>query len=143
MDEARDYHLMPERRFLMESFKCGPRGNTSDVIGLIFVVGGLNKYGTSLSSVEVYDPVTSKHIFFKCHLLKSSNIIFKKYFFSDKWKNSEAMMMLRSRVGVAVHDGNLYAFGGYNGSQRLSTVEVYCPKIKMWKIIAPMHCKRR
>lgn len=28
----------------------------------------------------------------------------------------------RSRVGVAVTDGKLYAFGGFNGQERLSTV---------------------
>lgn len=53
------------------------------------------------------------------------------------------MTTLRSRVGVAVHKNKLYAFGGYNGSERLSTVEVYDPYQKSWKIIAPMHCKRR
>lgn len=53
------------------------------------------------------------------------------------------MTTLRSRVGVAVHKNRLYAFGGYNGSERLSTVEVYDPYRKIWKIIASMHCKRR
>lgn len=88
-------------------------------MGHIFAVGGLTKFGDSLSTVEVYDP------------------------FTEKWKTSEAMTMLRSRVGVAVHKNKLYAFGGYNGSDRLSTVEVYHPNLKAWKIIAPMHCKRR
>lgn len=36
----------------------------------------------------------------------------------------EAMSMLRSRVGVAVTGGKLYAFGGFNGSERLSTVHI-------------------
>lgn len=33
--------------------------------------------------------------------------------------------MLRSRVGVAVTDGKLYAFGGFNGQERLSTVNFF------------------
>lgn len=36
----------------------------------------------------------------------------------------EAMSMLRSRVGVAVTSGKLYAFGGFNGAERLSTVSI-------------------
>lgn len=51
--------------------------------------------------------------------------------------------MLRSRVGVAVHRNKLYAFGGYNGTERLSTVEVYDPCLRAWNKIGPMQCKRR
>ncbi len=32
--------------------------------------------------------------------------------------------MLRSRVGVAVMQNRLFAIGGYNGQERLNTVEV-------------------
>ena len=55
----------------------------------------------------------------------------------------EQMSMLRSRVGVAVTGGKLYAFGGFNGSERLSTVEVYDPKAKKWVQGRTMLCKRR
>lgn len=85
LDEAKDFHLMPERRDLVQSFRTRPRG--SDVVGLIFAVGGLTKNGESISTVEVYDP------------------------FTREWKMGEAMSMLRSRVGVAVTGGKLYAFG--------------------------------
>lgn len=44
--------------------------------------------------MEIYDPVTKE------------------------WKMGEAMSMLRSRVGVAVMEGKLYAFGGFNGTER-------------------------
>ena len=33
--------------------------------------------------------------------------------------------MLRSRVGVAVMKSRLYAIGGYNGTERLNTVEEF------------------
>ncbi|XP_044581842.1 kelch-like protein 18 [Cotesia glomerata] len=117
LDEAKDCHLMPERKHLLESYRFRPRVCTN-IVGHIFAVGGLTKYGNSLSTVEVYD--SAKGI----------------------WRKSEAMTMDRSRVGVAVHQNKLYAFGGYNGVERLATVEVYHPALKIWKIIAPMHHKR-
>lgn len=52
IDEARDYHLMPERRSLLQSFRTKPR-RCKDVIGVIYAVGGQTKSGNSLSTVEV------------------------------------------------------------------------------------------
>lgn len=54
-----------------------------------------------------------------------------------------SMSMLRSRLGVAVLRGKLYAFGGYNGKDRLASVEVYDAVKKEWSIVSPMQCKRR
>lgn len=117
LDEAKDYHLMPERRPLLQSFRTRVRC-CSDSAGVIYAVGGLTKSGDSLSTVETYDPLTGK------------------------WTMAEAMSMLRSRVGVAVMGSKLYAIGGYNGSERLSTVEVFDPETKKWAKVAPMNCKR-
>lgn len=90
---------MPERRALVQSFRTRPRCYDNwTTIGQIFAVGGLTKNGDSVSTVEIYDPLT------------------------QVWKMGEAMSMLRSRVGVAVSNGKLYAFGGFNGTERLSTV---------------------
>lgn len=50
--------------------------------------------------------------------------------------------LYRSRVGVAVNDGKLFAFGGFNGSERLSTVEFYNPITKNWSEGRAMLCKR-
>jgi kelch-like protein 18 len=75
--------------------------------------------GDSLSTVEVYNPLT------------------------ERWELAEAMSILRSRVGVAVLSNKLYAFGGYNGIERLSSVEVFDPTTKSWNIVSPMHRKRR
>lgn len=97
IDEAKDFHLMPERRALVQSFRTRPR-RYDTMIGQIFAVGGLTKNGDSVSTVEIYDPLTKE------------------------WKMGEAMSMLRSRVGVAVSNRKLYAFGGFNGTDRLSTV---------------------
>lgn len=44
LDEARDFHLMPERRPLLQSFKLQQRC-CNHLIGHIFAVGGLTKSG--------------------------------------------------------------------------------------------------
>ena len=75
--------------------------------------------GTSIpSTVEVYDPILGR------------------------WRDAEAMSMLRSRVGVAVMQNRLYAIGGYNGQERLNTVEVFDAVTKRWSKVAAMNCKR-
>lgn len=60
-----------------------------------------------------------------------------------QWQIGEAMCMMRSRVGVAATKGHLYAFGGFNGTERLKTVEIYDPMQKKWEKGCPMHYKRR
>ncbi len=39
--------------------------------------------------------------------------------------------------------GRLYAIGGYDGQERLNTVEVFDPELAQWKLVAPMNCRRR
>ncbi|XP_064610470.1 LOW QUALITY PROTEIN: kelch-like protein 18 [Liolophura sinensis] len=118
LDEAKDYHLMPERRPLLQTFKARPRCCT-DVPGFIYAIGGLTSSGRdSLSTVEYYDPIVGR------------------------WSVAEAMTTLRSRVGATVLAGCLYAIGGYDGQERLSTVEVFEPDLKKWKKVSPMNCKR-
>lgn len=116
VDEAKDCHLMPERRALVQSYRT--RQRYRNIAGCIYAVGGLTKVGEPVSTVEIYDP--AKH----------------------QWSMGEPMSMLRSRVGVAVTGGKLYAFGGFNGTERLSTVEIYDPKLKKWTQGKPMLCKR-
>lgn len=43
IDEALTFHLIPERRALIQSFRTEPR--VCDIKGYIFVVGGLNRHG--------------------------------------------------------------------------------------------------
>nr|XP_014340896.1 PREDICTED: kelch-like protein 18 [Latimeria chalumnae] len=117
VDEAKDYHLMPERRPHLPAFKTRPRCCTS-IAGLIYAVGGLNSAGDSLNVVEVFDPI------------------------ANRWETCQPMTTARSRVGVAVVNGLLYAIGGYDGQSRLSTVEVYNPEIDSWTKVASMNSKR-
>ena len=72
-------------------------------------MGGKSKSGNSLSStVEVYDPI------------------------AGRWKDAEAMSMLRSKVGVAVIKNRIYAIGGHNGQEKLNTVEVFDAQTGRW-----------
>ncbi|KAM4026906.1 LOW QUALITY PROTEIN: kelch-like protein 18 [Anomaloglossus baeobatrachus] len=117
VDEAKDYHLMPERRPHLLAFKTRPRCCTS-IAGLIYAVGGLNSAGDSLNVVEVFDPI------------------------ANHWEKCQPMTTARSRVGVAVVNGLLYAIGGYDGQSRLSTVEVYNPETDSWTKVGSMNSKR-
>ena len=98
---------MPERRAQLKSFVTRSRC-CKDLVGVIYAVGGQTKSGNSLSTVEVYDPI------------------------AGRWKDAEAMSMLRSRVGVAVMQNRLYAIGGYNGQERVNTVEVFDAQTGRW-----------
>ncbi|XP_043543916.1 kelch-like protein 18 isoform X2 [Chiloscyllium plagiosum] len=117
VDEAKDYHLMPERRPHLPSFKTRPRCCTS-IAGLIYAVGGLNSAGDSLNVAEVFDPI------------------------ANRWERCQEMTTSRSRVGVAMVNGLLYAIGGFDGQSRLNTVEVYNPETDKWTKVASMNSKR-
>ncbi|XP_077160551.1 kelch-like protein 18 isoform X2 [Paroedura picta] len=117
VDEATDYHLMPERRLHLPAFRTRPRCCTSTT-GLIYAVGGLNSAGDSLNVVEVFDPI------------------------ANHWTQCQPMTTARSRVGVAVLNELLYAIGGYDGQLRLSTVEVYNPESDSWSKVGSMNSKR-
>ncbi|KAM9789658.1 kelch-like protein 18 [Neosynchiropus ocellatus] len=116
VDEAKDFHLMLRRRHL-PAFKTRPR-TCSSITGLVYAVGGLNSSGDSLNVVEVFDPV------------------------GNFWERCQPMRTARSRVGVAVVNGLLYAIGGYDGQSRQSTVEVYNPETDSWTQVSSMNCQR-
>ena len=137
LDEARDYHLMPERRPLLQSFKTKPR-RCKDLVGVIYAVGGQTKSGNSLSTVEVRNWKQFNVDGFKIGLLLQ---VYDPIL--GRWRDAEAMSMLRSRVGVAVMRNRLYAIGGYNGTDRLNTVEVFDSDTKRWSKVPSMNCKRR
>ncbi|KAK7877636.1 hypothetical protein WMY93_031648 [Mugilogobius chulae] len=86
----------------------------SSLSGLLYAVGGLSSTGEttqtnkqthntncedSLNLVEVYDPV------------------------ANFWEPCQPMRTARSRVGVAVVNGLLYAIGGYDGQSRWNLVK--------------------
>ena len=44
--------------------------------------------------------------------------------------------------GIAVLNGLVYAVGGFNGSLRVRTVDVYDPTRNMWSSVASMEARR-
>ena len=98
---------------------CRRRG---DVVPKIFAVGGRDKYGATLSSVERFDPV------------------------SGLWGAVNDMNTARDSCGVAVLDGKLYASGGFDGGGALTdgeglltSVECFDPSTEQWSPVAPMN----
>ena len=70
----------------------------SAIKGMLYAVGGLTSACEALNTVEKYSPIV------------------------DMWELVSSMNTCRSRVGVAVLDGHLFAMGGYDGVKRLETV---------------------
>ena len=58
------------------------------------------------------------------------------------WVYVASLNVARSRPGVAALNGKLYAVGGYNGSEHLSSVECYDPLLDRWQLIEAMATPR-
>ena len=117
VDKAKDYHLMPDRRSLFPPNMIQPR-YCSEIQDLIYAVGGVTSAGEALNTVEKY----------------AAN--------NRKWEVVSSMQTCRSRVGVAVLEGKLYAIGGFDGVNRLESAEVYDPEKNSWTNISMMHERR-
>ncbi len=72
------------------------------VVGLMYLVGGMNDLGTEMLNVESYNPITKE------------------------WCRLASLRFYRAYVGIAILDNYLYAVGGWNeDSGALDTVEKY------------------
>ena len=60
----------------------------------------------------------------------------------DRWSNVKSMHTRRLGVGVAVVNRLLYAVGGFDGTERLASVECYHPENNEWTPIPAMSKKR-
>lgn len=77
--------------------------------------------------------------------LKQVNILFLSCRYDpekDQWQLVAPMLMRRIGVGVAVINRLLYAVGGYDGANRLSSCECYNPERDEWKTMASMKTVR-
>lgn len=89
--------------------------------GLFYAVGGRNNCpegNQDSDALDCYDPVT--------------NI----------WKTCTPMSTPRSRVGVGVMDGMLYAVGGCHSATLHNSVERYKPEENTWESVQPMATRR-
>ncbi|KAJ0070295.1 hypothetical protein NL108_007642, partial [Boleophthalmus pectinirostris] len=56
----------------------------------------------------------------------------------DKWIQIESLSIARWRHKMAVHQGKVYVIGGFDGNQRLSSVEAYDPFHNRWTPVTPL-----
>uniref|UniRef100_A0A8C2B4A2 Kelch-like family member 5 n=1 Tax=Cyprinus carpio TaxID=7962 RepID=A0A8C2B4A2_CYPCA len=112
--EAMKYHLLPERRPLLQSPRTRPRKAT---VGALFTVGGMDAT-KGATSIEQY-------------CLRR-----------DTWRQVAVMSGRRLQFGVAVLDDRLYVVGGRDGLKTLNTVECYNPRSKSWSVMPPMSTHR-
>ncbi|XP_061440234.1 kelch-like protein 5 isoform X4 [Rhineura floridana] len=112
--EAMKYHLLPERRPMLQSPRTKPRKST---VGVLFAAGGMDAT-KGATSIEKYDLRT------------------------NMWTPVANMNGRRLQFGVAVLDDKLYVVGGRDGLKTLNTVECYNPKTKTWSVMPPMSTHR-
>nr|XP_042699365.1 kelch-like protein 5 isoform X2 [Chrysemys picta bellii] len=112
--EAMKYHLLPERRPMLQSPRTKPRKST---VGVLFAVGGMDAT-KGATSIEKYELRT------------------------NMWTPVANMNGRRLQFGVAVLDDKLYVVGGRDGLKTLNTVECYNPKTKTWSVMPPMSTHR-
>ena len=90
--------------------------------GRLYVVGGYKQSGLSVwgpvATVYMYDPA------------------------ADAWSERAPMLTARGALSVALHEGKLYAIGGYEGRANSAAVEVYDPVQNVWTSRAPLPTPR-
>lgn len=128
------------------------------VNGCIYAVGGRDLYGTTLKTVECYDP--SLNIWKDCTemeepvanpavcslngLLYVISESFCQYFnpISNTWKQFKKPQYPRSGSRACGTNGKIYLIGGYT-TQTTNMVECYDPVEDIWEPCAPMYEARR
>jgi len=92
------------------------------VEGRLYVIGGYKHVGLNVwnpvATVYAYDPAT------------------------DTWVERAAMPTARGALSVTVHEGKLYAIGGYDRTANSAAVEVYDPARNFWASRAPLPTPR-
>ncbi|XP_071979120.1 kelch-like protein 4 [Engystomops pustulosus] len=112
--EAMKYHLLPERRSMMQSPRTKPRKST---VGALYAVGGMDAT-KGATTIEKYDLRT------------------------NSWVQVSTMNGRRLQFGVAVIDNKLYVVGGRDGLKTSNTVECFNPITRVWTIMPPMSTHR-
>ncbi|NXN08824.1 KLHL4 protein, partial [Indicator maculatus] len=159
--EAMKYHLLPERRSMMQSPRTKPRKST---VGALYAVGGMDATkGTT--TIEKYDLRTNSWVQIgtmngrrlqfgvavidnKLYIvggrdgLKTSNIVECFNPITKVWTVMPPMSTHRHGLGVAMLEGPMYAVGGHDGWSYLNTVERWDPQARQWNYVASMSTPR-
>ncbi|XP_072040808.1 kelch-like protein 17 [Amphiura filiformis] len=113
---AMRYHLLPEQRGSMVSTQTQLRQPVG-LVPRLFSIGGGSLFAIH-NECEMYD------------------------LHSDTWIAIQPMNVRRARLGVAALYRIIYAVGGYDGINDLSSVECYNPQTNTWKDVASMGTRR-
>ena len=114
--DAYEYYKNPGVTIFSNPKKTQPRHS---VQGIICVVGGVDDGGSSLSDVTLYNP------------------------HNKEWTDGPKMRYRRSRLAVALFQGELYAVGGHDLGYSLATCEKYSPSERAWKPVCDLETARR
>ncbi|KAL7641772.1 UNVERIFIED_CONTAM: hypothetical protein RMT77_007646 [Armadillidium vulgare] len=161
VEEARLYHLLPDRRHHINSTRVIARKNANATMVIVAVGGEDNKL--VLRSVECYDPVSHSWRSLSClpfavskHGLVVSGddvlylsggefpdgsvtrCLWRYDPVLDEWHDLAPMKSARSELGLCMLDGLVYAVGGWDGMRRLNTVECYDRKTNQWSSVTSM-----
>ncbi|XP_061092693.1 kelch-like protein 4 isoform X1 [Conger conger] len=159
--EAMKYHLLPERRPMLQSPRTKPRKST---VGALYAVGGMDATKGS-TTIEKYDLRTNRWIQVgimngrrlqfgvavidnKLYVvggrdgLKTSNMVECYNTITKVWSTMPPMSTHRHGLGIAVLEGPMYAVGGHDGWSYLNTVERWDPQARQWNYVASMSTPR-
>uniref|UniRef100_A0A8C9VCP6 Kelch-like family member 4 n=1 Tax=Scleropages formosus TaxID=113540 RepID=A0A8C9VCP6_SCLFO len=159
--EAMKYHLLPERRPMLQSPRTKPRKST---VGALYAVGGMDATKGS-TTIEKYDLRTNTWIQVgvmngrrlqfgvavidnKLYVvggrdgLKTSNMVECYSPVTKVWSTMPPMSTHRHGLGIAVLEGPMYAVGGHDGWSYLNTVERWDPQARQWNYVASMSTPR-
>uniref|UniRef100_A0A3Q2TK83 Kelch like family member 6 n=1 Tax=Fundulus heteroclitus TaxID=8078 RepID=A0A3Q2TK83_FUNHE len=164
LQEARMYHLSG-REVVSERTKPRVQHFLSEVF---LIIGGCTKDERFISTVTCLDPLrrsrlevarlpmtemedesqNRKWVEFSCITFHNEVYIsggketqydvWKYNGALDKWIQIESLSSGRWRHKMAVHGGKVYALGGFDGVQRLASVEAYDPFHNRWKQVTPL-----
>ncbi|KAF6090731.1 kelch like family member 4 [Phyllostomus discolor] len=153
--EAMKYHLLPERRPMMQSPRTKPRKST---VGALYAVGGtttIEKYDLRTNSWLHIGTMSSRRLQFgvavidnKLYVvggrdgLKTLNTVECFNPVGKIWTVMPPMSTHRHGLGVATLEGPMYAVGGHDGWSYLNTVERWDPEGHQWNYVASMSTPR-
>ncbi|KAJ0005603.1 hypothetical protein NQD34_015497 [Periophthalmus magnuspinnatus] len=164
LQETRKFHLSG-REVVCERTKPRVSHFLSEVF---LIIGGCTKDERFISTVTCLDPLrrsrlevarlpfteledetqNKKWVEFACITFRNEvyisggketqNDVWKYNGALDKWIQIESLSIARWRHKMAVHQGKIYVIGGFDGNQRLSSVEAYDPFHNRWTQVTPL-----
>eukprot|EP00094_Tigriopus_californicus_P004616 TCALIF_04444-PA protein Name:"Similar to klhl20 Kelch-like protein 20 (Xenopus laevis)" AED:0.12 eAED:0.12 QI:148/1/0.88/1/0.87/0.88/9/0/660 len=161
VEEAKMFHILPDRRSLCNLDRTRPRIKSGLIQSIVCVGGEDDK--VVLRSVESWDPSSNSWKQLSClpfavskHglVVSGSNQMYmaggeypdgsasKSLWRFDPilnvWQELAPMLTARSELGLVLLDGYIYAVGGWEGTSRLDSVERYEIDANQWNYVAPM-----